>query len=166
MKKIVLILFIISAFLIFKDKESVYVLPADAIRFRIIANSNTLYDQKEKVQLKTKLEEQLSKLLKNSNSSSSSRMIITNNLGKIEDIIKEETKDYSINYGYNYFPKKTYRNVIYPEGEYESLVVTLGNGLGNNWWCVLYPPLCFIDEEQEIESYDFYVKKIFDQIKS
>ena len=52
---------------------------------------------------------------------------------------------FDINYGLNYFPKKEYKGTIYNEGYYESLVVTLGSGLGDNWWCVLFPPLCLIE---------------------
>ena len=60
----------------------------------------------------------------------------------IEKTLKKETvnTDYKINYGTNYFPRKEYKGIVYEEGEYESLVVTLGNGLGENFWCILFPP--------------------------
>ena len=57
-------------------------------------------------------------------------------------------KDYKINYGYNYFPKKKYKSVTYKEGMYESLVITLGTGEGDNWWCVLFPPLCLVEADE------------------
>ena len=81
-------------------------------------------------------------------------------------IVSLYTNDYNIKYGLNYFPEKKYKNVIYPEGNYESLVITLGEGVGENWWCVLYPPLCLIDEENDNIEYDLYIKKIFENNKS
>ena len=73
---------------------------------------------------------------------------------------------YDINYGNNYFPEKKYKGVTYKEGNYESLVVTLGNGKGDNWWCVMFPPLCLMDtEEQNLSNaeYHFWIKDIFDK---
>ena len=54
--------------------------------------------------------------------------------------------DYKVNYGMNYFPVKKYDGVTYKEGNYESLVVSIGEAKGNNYWCILYPPLCMIDD--------------------
>ena len=71
--------------------------------------------------------------------------------------------NYDINYGQNYFPEKEYKGIIYPEGNYESLVITLGDGIGSNFWCVLFPPLCLIDNSREDISdvdYQLYVKKL------
>ena len=61
-----------------------------------------------------------------------------------------------------YFPKKEYKGVEYNEGNYESLVITLGEGKGDNWWCVLFPPLCLIDAEEQTSDveYKFLVKEI------
>ena len=71
-----------------------------------------------------------------------------------------------IHYGLNYFPKKEYKGVIYEEGYYESLVVTLGNGNGDNWWCVLFPPLCLLEAQetntQDVE-YKFFVQDLIDK---
>ena len=70
-------------------------------------------------------------------------------------------KDFHINYGKNYFPEKKYNNVLYKAGEYESLVITLGEGEGENFWCVLFPPLCLIDEESR--EYPSLVKNIINK---
>ena len=69
----------------------------------------------------------------------------------INNTLKKENSQttFRINYGMNYFPEKEYKNVIYKEGNYESLVVTLGDGLGENFWCVLFPPLCLLEGEEE-----------------
>ena len=64
----------------------------------------------------------------------------------------------------NYFPEKEYKGTIYEEGEYESLLITLGSGEGNNWWCVLFPPLCLIEaEESEEVEYSFFIKELFEK---
>ena len=69
--------------------------------------------------------------------------------------ITTKTSDYQINFGTNYFPRKTYKGVIYEAGNYESLVITLGKGLGENWWCILYPPLCLIDENTTTSDVEY-----------
>ena len=78
----------------------------------------------------------------------------------LKDINVKE--DFTIKYGINYFPEKVYKGTTYKSDNYESLVITLGNGEGENWWCVLFPPLCLIDAEENEENinYEFIVKKI------
>ena len=73
----------------------------------------------------------------------------------IDKLVSSKTDDYQLNYGRNYFPKKVYKGVIYEEGEYDSLVITLGKGLGENWWCVLYPPLCLIDDNNTTSDVEY-----------
>jgi stage II sporulation protein R len=165
MKKIVLFLFLISVIVISQNNNT-YIIPNDAIRFRIIADSNSLEDQTNKSIIKNEIQEELRKILSKSYSKTLTKELIVNNMNQIKTLVSAKTDDFDIKYGYNYFPKKEYRNVVYPAGEYESLVITLGSGLGDNWWCVLYPPLCFVDENEDINNYDFYVKEIFNKIKS
>ena len=74
-----------------------------------------------------------------------------------------EEKNYKIEYGMNYFPKKEYKNVIYEEGNYESLVITLGEGLGENFWCILFPPLCSMEKDIE-ESKNVEYKSIIKEL--
>ena len=57
--------------------------------------------------------------------------------------------EYTVDFGYNYFPEKKYRGLKYEEGYYESLVITIGEGKGDNWWCVLFPNLCLVDLENK-----------------
>lgn len=64
----------------------------------------------------------------------------------------------------NYFPEKEYKGVKYDEGYYESLVITLGEGKGKNWWCVLFPPLCLVEaEESDKVEYKFFIKELIDK---
>ena len=79
----------------------------------------------------------------------------------LNNILNKYINNYSINYGYNYFPEKTFKGIKYPAGNYESLVIKIGDGSGDNWWCLLYPPLCFIDEDST--EYKSLVKDIINK---
>ena len=76
------------------------------------------------------------------------------------------SSEYTINYGMNYFPEKEYKGIKYEEGEYESLVITLGDGLGENFWCILFPPLCLLEAEEtekdEVE-YTSFIQEIINK---
>ena len=74
----------------------------------------------------------------------------------------QEFKSFHIHYGKNYFPQKEYKDIIYESGEYESLVITLGEGKGENFWCVLFPPLCFIEEDSKVE-YKSIIKELIEK---
>lgn len=170
MKKTTIIISIIILLLITQtNKQEYYVIPEDSIRLRILANSNSVYDQYIKTKVKQNLEQELKKS-DNITTIETARINIKESIPKYETIIQntlEENnynKDFKISYGNNYFPQKEYKGVIYKEGEYESLLITLGEGKGNNWWCVLYPPICTIEvEEQEEIEYKFFIKEMFDK---
>ncbi len=169
MKKTIILSLAICLFYMFVSAMTVESLeiPSDAIRIRIIPNSNSSYDQKIKSKVKDRLETSLYDLLKDAENSDEAKKLIKNNLNivekDIENVFTSEKYNlgYEVSFGYNYFPKKKYKGVKYKEGYYESLLVTLGEGKGNNWWCVLYPPLCLIetDEAKNIE-YKSFVKEI------
>ena len=163
MKKSIIILFIISLGFLFSNSNEEIIIPEDAIRFRIIANSNSAIDQKKKTEIKNQIEEKIYDCLTNVNNVKEARKLIKENLDVIEEIVKEYQIPYQINYGQNYFPTKTYKGIIYPSGNYESLVITLGKGIGKNFWCVLFPPLCLIDNESKEYSdieYQSYIKNL------
>ena len=74
---------------------------------------------------------------------------------------------YELKYGLNFFPEKIYKGVKYEEGYYESLLITLGEGEGNNWWCVLFPPLCIMEAEESDEvEYKFFIQEIIEKINT
>ena len=79
-------------------------------------------------------------------------------------MIKNENYNlgYNVSFGSHYFPEKQYKGVTYDAGMYESLLITLGKGEGNNWWCVLFPPLCLIEAEEstEVEYKSFIAEMI------
>ena len=173
MKKYLILASLILVFIPNLNKESdEIVIPDEAIRFRVVAESNTKEDQETKTIVKETLEEDLDTLLKDSTSIDETRSILKENQNHFESLIERTLLTnkintvYKVNFGLNYFPEKNYKGVIYEEGYYESLVVTIGNGNGENWWCVLFPPLCLMEGEDtntdEVE-YKSFVKEMIDK---
>ena len=166
LKKIIIGLFIFTCFISLSKKEEGLIIPDTSIRFRVIANSNTTKDQTEKLMIKDKIEKEVYGLIEGANNTDEVRSLIQNNMDTINEIVSSYEVPYKINYGDNYFPAKNYKGVLYKAGNYESLVITLGEGMGDNFWWVLFPPLCLLDNEQNDVSdieYQFYVKKLFKQ---
>lgn len=142
-------------------------IPEDAIRIRVIGNSNSEYDQNIKIKVKNKIEYDMYNLLKNTKELEEARSIIKDNLNNVENDIYNLLQNekyplpFDVDFGLNYFPKKKFKGITYEEGYYESVVVTLGEGLGDNWWCVLFPPLCMIEAEESTEvEYTTMVEEI------
>jgi len=170
MKKIILVLFaILTIFLVYKrvGAEEI-IIPDTSIRLRVIPNSNSNYDQAMKSVVKSYLEDEVYGLFKETKSIEEARKLINNNMNNIkiniQDIFDKYNYDmnFNVNYGYNYFPEKEFKNIIYEEGYYESVVVSIGDAKGDNWWCVLFPNLCLIEEE-DVE-YTSLVKEIINKI--
>lgn len=163
LKKVIVVLFLVSLAFIFSNHEEEIIIPNNAIRFRVIANSDSVEDQMKKMEIKSAVENKVYALINGENNAIEVRNIIEDNMDTIKDIVEEYNVPYNINYGNNYFPSKTYKGIMYPAGNYESLVITLGDGVGANFWCVLFPPLCLIDNSKEDISdvdYQLYVKKL------
>lgn len=169
-KKIMIIMAIVVVVLVNNVKAKEVIIPDNAIRIRIIANSNSFKDQFIKGQVRDSLQLEINEMLANVKTIEGARSILNKNLKKfdfvVEKVLKRNNVDlnYNINYGMNYFPEKEFKGVNYNEGYYESIVVTLGKGKGNNWWCVLFPPLCLMESEEkdmdDIEYKSFIKEKI------
>lgn len=154
-------LIVISNFITKED-----LIPEDAIRIRVIANSNSKEDQELKKEIKDELETFLYEKLKDVDSVDNADKIIKKELPSVKKLIGKYTENYKVNYGLNYFPKKEYKGIEYDEGDYKSLVVTLGNGLGENWWCVLFPPLCLLEAKESTDvEYHSYVVDLINKYK-
>lgn len=139
-------------------------MPKESIRFRIIANSNNINDQLTKQQIKKELITNYIPNILNSTNIEESRKNIKEELKNIDNYLKNNNIEYSINFGNNYFPKKELNGITYDQGNYESLVITLGKGLGDNWWCVLYPPLCLIEKNNTNDiNFKSYIKERIDK---
>ncbi|QUL54605.1 stage II sporulation protein R [Paenibacillus tritici] len=129
-------------------------IPQESIRLRILANSDGPGDQLVKRQIRDQVVEQINQWvagLEDPQSLEQARALIQNHLPELNDLVGRELKQRGIEYSYQVelgtvpFPTKMYGGRVYPAGEYEAVRVTLGAGKGQNWWCVLFPPLCFID---------------------
>jgi len=118
------------------------------LRLHILANSNSVFDQELKLKVRDDVVKYLTPLLKNSSDLTQTKQIISNNITSINDIAQTVVSGYS-NYktsaslSSSSFPTKQYGNISFPAGDYEALKITIGEGAGNNWWCVMFPPLCF-----------------------
>ncbi|MDP4169816.1 MAG: stage II sporulation protein R [Bacillota bacterium] len=127
------------------------VIPGEAIRLRILANSDTGSDQDLKRLVRDKVNENISLWVKDLTSVASARKVIRSKLPEIQKIAEnvvaqqKANQTVKIKFGKVQFPTKLYGEFLYPAGEYEAILITLGEGKGANWWCVLYPPLCFLD---------------------
>lgn len=166
-KKILLIILaIIIVFSIQRNTEEYVIIPKESIRFRIIPNSNTLEDLNIKEKVKNEITDVITNI-EDSNNINETRQNIIENIpfieNRIENLFKTEKYDqtFNVKYGINYFPEKIYKNVKYEEGNYESMIIEIGEAKGNNYWCVLFPPLCMIDaEESEEVEYSFFISEI------
>lgn len=165
MKKTLIILAIIILFLASakNDKKSV-IIPDDSIRLRIISNSNSKEDINQKLALKKIIEDYLFSVITSAKTKKSANDIIVNNIDEINNLIKQNlgNTNYKMEYGKNYFPSKIYKNVVYNKGIYDSLVITIGEGKGHNWWCVLFPPLCLLEDNNNTKDvdYELYISRI------
>ena len=130
------------------------------IRFHVIANSDDKIDQGLKLKVRDSVLKYISPKLKDCKSIEESREIIKNedkNIKKIaEMIIKKNGFKYSVatELSQENFPVKTYGNITLPQGKYEAYRIIIGSGTGQNWWCVMFPPLCFVDITKGNVSYE------------
>ncbi len=171
MKKTLILLTLIIIILCSLKNDKV-IIPKESIRFRVVANSNTKEDQYIKKEIVKDLQQEISNLNIIPKSVEINRNVIKENIPRYQTIINNTFKrlnidtNYTINYGMNYFPRKEYKDVIYEEGEYESLVVKIGDAKGDNFWCVLFPPLCLLEGEEENKEsikYTSFIKEIIDK---
>lgn len=173
MKKLLIVVAALMIIIVNNKSKDELIIPDTSIRFRVIANSNTLEDINEKNKLSNYLDTKIFEFVKNSTSVTEAKQALTDNKTKISSIIDEYLLNNMINYGYdlaigeNYFPTKYYKGVKYKAGYYDSIVIKLGSSSGMNWWCVIYPPLCLIDEENNKDiEYTSLIKEVMEKYKN
>lgn len=129
----------------------------DYLRLHIRANSNSEIDQNIKYEIKDELVEFLTPYFCNVTSKNEAVEIVNNLKEKMSEICVDVLKKNGFNYSANvkinneYFPTRTYSNTTLESGYYDAVIVELGEAVGDNWWCVMYPPLCFITRENQTE---------------
>lgn len=127
----------------------------NVIRFHVLANSDSESDQQLKEIVRLGVLEAFKEGLNASNNVSETRAYLNAHLEEIRDcaeaIVTECGYDYPVRaaMSWDYFPTKAYGDVVFPPGNYEALRIEIGSGEGRNWWCVMFPPLCYVDLTQE-----------------
>lgn len=127
------------------------VIPKEAIRLRILANSDLEADQALKRLVRDEVNANITTWVQELTNINHARDLLQSKQPEIqkiaEEVVKREGSTQSVNveFGKVQFPTKLYGQFLYPAGEYEAILITLGEGKGANWWCVLFPPLCFLD---------------------
>ncbi len=124
---------------------------SEIIRFHVIANSNSAEDQALKLIVKEALTDTLRPRLEHAETINEARSILKNSLDEMVSISEKIINENGFNYTaaatieQGYFPLKVYGDLSLPPGEYEAVRVELGSAAGQNWWCIMFPPLCFVD---------------------
>ncbi|PEF11434.1 stage II sporulation protein R [Bacillus thuringiensis] len=134
------------------DAKGPSVIPKEAVRLRILANSDSDKDQELKRKVRDEVKAQIDGWVADLTSFEEARKVIQSHIPEIEKTVENTLKregskeSFQVKFSKNVkFPTKVYGNFIYPAGEYEAVLITIGEGEGANWWCVLFPPMCFLD---------------------
>lgn len=126
-------------------------IPEESIRLRILAHSDSPRDQWIKLKVRDEIVNHMREWVADPQTIDDARAEVTHYVQAFEQLVGEVLQQYGFSYNYSVelgivdFPTKIYGSKRYPAGDYEALRVVLGSGKGENWWCVLFPPLCFID---------------------
>lgn len=151
--KILTLLLICSAMFLLTEFVAADEAVADdsLIRFHVIANSDTLYDQSIKLKVRDAVIEKVNHVLDSARNEKEAEQLLERHSEEIletaNNILTKENCGYTATakLGTSIFPTKTYGKITLPAGKYKAYKIILGEGKGKNWWCVLYPPLCFVD---------------------
>lgn len=141
------------------------------LRLHIRANSNSEQDQEVKYKVKRAVVDYLTPIVCDCKTTDDAKKVLTKELANINFIATTCLIENGFYYGANtrinneFFPTRAYNGVTLNEGFYDALIIELGSGTGNNWWCVVYPPLCFIGAENTGENGIKYKSKIVEILK-
>ena len=130
------------------------------IRFHVIANSDTEEDQALKLKVRDVVIEELSIRMQEAKNLEEAKTILESNIDEVnliaQKVIEDNKYDYSVKtmLSNENFPDKIYGDYLFPQGNYKAFRVIIGEGSGQNWWCVMFPPLCFVDETKDVVDND------------
>lgn len=128
----------------------------EVVRFHIRANSDSKEDQAIKMHVKVRVLEAMKPVMDQAASVTDSRELIANNINQIEAFANQALKEVGssdsakVYMTEEWFPVKHYGDLVFPPGKYEALRIDIGEAKGHNWWCVMYPSLCFVDPSHGI----------------
>lgn len=147
-----ILVFIYIALLSFNYSKAISSNLSDSVfRLHIIANSDSSADQELKLKVRDKIIEYMNTLTSNSSDKKDVISMVNNHLDSFKEIALNTIKENGYNYDVNIeignfnFPTKTYGDISFPAGNYDALKIEIGDAIGQNWWCVLFPPLCFVN---------------------
>lgn len=175
MKKVFILIAALAALFIainvFAGNEEEKEVNADYLRIHIRANSNSDADQSVKYEVKAAVVEALTPLVSGARSKEQAEEIISENLWLIDETSERVLRENGFYYGAKarlcdeQFPTRTYGDLTLESGVYDALIVDLGSGEGDNWWCVVFPPLCFVaDGEGEDVTYKSLIVEWFEKL--
>ena len=125
----------------------------NVVRIHIRANSNLAVDQEVKLSVRDKIVEYITPLIADCENSSDVKSVLGKNLSNMIDIANSVLESSQFDYratartSNEYFPSRDYDGTTFDSGNYDALIIELGTGKGDNWWCVAYPPLCFVGSD-------------------
>lgn len=131
-------------------------LAKEVLRFHVIANSDSMEDQSVKLRVKEAVLEAMRAKLADVNTAEEAKAVIAANMEEMEAVADRVLADEGYTYrsnavlGKTTFPVKQYGDMIFPAGEYEAFRILLGEAEGKNWWCVMFPTLCYVDEAYDV----------------
>ena len=144
--------FLLAVSLVCSAGKTSHAISEGVIRLHIRANSNTPEDQELKLKVRDRILKEAEKMAQDTHSTEEAEEVIVKNLAFLEDTAQDEIQKNGYNYsidadfGKSKFPLKTYGDLTLPAGTYKALTIDIGEGKGENWWCVMFPPLCFTKE--------------------
>ncbi|MCM1533937.1 MAG: stage II sporulation protein R [Corallococcus sp.] len=144
---------------------------AEFLRIHIRADSNDSADQEVKYKVKAAVTDYLTPYLVKATSKEKAMEIVSERLRGIEEVCNAVLSENGFDYRSNVklcreqFPDRSYNGVTLPSGVYDALIVELGSAEGNNWWCVVYPPLCFVGGENNGTNSIVYKSKLLEIIE-
>ena len=147
-----ILVFIYIALLSFNYSKAISSNLSDSVfRLHIIANSDSSADQELKLKVRDNIINYMNTLTSSSSDKKDVISIVNNHLDSFKEIALNTIKENGYNYDVNIeignfnFPTKTYGDISFPAGNYDALKIEIGDAIGQNWWCVLFPPLCFVN---------------------
>ena len=170
MKKVIIVALSIIAVVMFVCFSGGVKQNSDYLRIHIRANSNSSIDQRVKYQVKDEIVDALIPLLAYAETKQESEEIIKANFDLIESVADRVLKENGFNYtstaklSYEEFPTRSYDGLTLEKGFYDALILELGSGSGDNWWCVVYPPLCFTQGSSENIVYKSKIWEIIQKV--
>ena len=131
----------------------------DIVRIHIRANSDSENDQNVKIMVRDEINLYLQPILEEPTTKEEAINVLNQHLIELKNIAEKVSgQDCRVTLGQEYFPKKTYNQKVYPEGEYTALIIEIGEGKGRNWWCVAFPNMCYTQGEKKVEYKSFFVE--------